>query len=184
MEKSLRILNCTSNTNVCVTHLVSSSNMPNKTSFPVSALGYCKSRSGQSSIPDSIVHNNISANSPVDIANAFSSFFSECFNRADASNVPIPHYDVTSSLSILSCSSDEIQSLISKLKNNSAVGIDGITRLMLKQTASSISPILCSIFNLSLSTGRIPDAWKLSRVGWWPPCSHQLQVHFTSTHLR
>ena len=39
MEKSLRILNCTSNTNVCVTHLVSSSNMPNKTSFPVSAFG-------------------------------------------------------------------------------------------------------------------------------------------------
>ena len=36
--------------------------------------------------------------------------------------------------------------------------------MMLKHTASSISPILCSIFNLSLSTGRIPDAWKLSRV--------------------
>ena len=35
---------------------------------------------------------------------------------------------------------------------------------MLKHSASSISPILCSILNLSLSTGRIPDAWKLSRV--------------------
>ena len=72
--------------------------------------GYCKSRSGQSSIPDpdSIVRNNISANSPVDIANAFSCFFSECFNSADAFNVPFPRYDVTSSLSILSCSSDEM----------------------------------------------------------------------------
>ena len=28
----------------------------------------------------------------------------------------------------------------------------------------SVSPILCDIFNLSLSTGRIPEAWKLSRV--------------------
>ena len=35
---------------------------------------------------------------------------------------------------------------------------------MLKHTASSICPILYSLFNLSLSTGRIPDAWKLSLV--------------------
>ena len=60
----------------------------------------------------------------------------------------------------LNCFSDEIQSLIRKLKNNSAA----ITSQMLKHTASSISPILCSIFNLSLSTGRIPDTLKLSRV--------------------
>ena len=126
--------------------------------------GYCKSRSGQSSIPDSIIHNSIEANTPADIASTFSCFFSECFNRADGSSVPIPQYDVTSHLSILQCSSDEIQSLIRKLKNNSAAGIDGITSMMLKHTASSISPILCSSFNLSLSTGRIPDAWKLSRV--------------------
>ena len=126
--------------------------------------GYCKSRSGQSSIPDSIIHNSIAANTPADIANTFSCFFSECFNRADGSNVPIPQYDVTSHLSFLQCSSDEIQSLICKLQNNSAAGIDGITSMMLKHTAPSISPILCSLFNLSLSTGRIPDAWKLSRV--------------------
>ena len=31
-------------------------------------------------------------------------------------------------------------------KNNSVAGIDGITSMMLKHTASSISPILCSIF--------------------------------------
>ena len=126
--------------------------------------GYCKSRSGQSSIPDSIIHNSIAANTPADIANTFSCFFSECFNRADGSSVPIPQYDVTSHLSFLQCSSDEIQSLICKLQTNSAAGIDGITSMMLKHTASSISPILCSLFNLSLSTGRIPDAWKLSRV--------------------
>ena len=35
---------------------------------------------------------------------------------------------------------------------------------MLKGTAYTVSPILSDIFNLSLSTGRIHDAWKLSRV--------------------
>ena len=103
-------------------------------------------------IPDYIVHNNISTNTPVDIVN---SFFPECLNRADASNFPITHYNVTSSVSNPSCSSDEIQSLIRKLKNNSAAGIDGITNQILKHTASSISPILCNIFILSLTTGRI-----------------------------
>ncbi|XP_072015046.1 uncharacterized protein [Amphiura filiformis] len=62
------------------------------------------------------------------------------------------------------CSSDDIHPLISKLNNNSAAGIDGITSLMLKHTVVTVSPILSDIFNLSLITGRIPDAWKLSRV--------------------
>jgi hypothetical protein len=35
---------------------------------------------------------------------------------------------------------------------------------MLKRTVATVSQILCDIFNLSLSTGRIPEAWKLSRV--------------------
>ena len=72
--------------------------------------GYCKSRSGQSSIPDSINYNGVTANTPADIATKFSCFFSECFNRADASNVPIPHYETTSSLSLLSCSSQSVRS--------------------------------------------------------------------------
>ena len=54
--------------------------------------------------------------------------------------------------------------LISQLKNNSAAGVDGITAQMLKNTAASVSPILCQIFNLSISTGAVPSAWKLSRV--------------------
>ena len=36
--------------------------------------------------------------------------------------------------------------------------------MILKHTASSISHVLCSLFNLSLATDRIPDAWKLSRI--------------------
>ena len=35
---------------------------------------------------------------------------------------------------------------------------------LVKGNAYTVSPILSDIFNLSLSIGRIPDAWKLSRV--------------------
>ena len=47
---------------------------------------------------------------------------------------------------------DEIKSVIRKLKNNFVARIDELPGQMLKHTASSISPILCNIFNLSLIT--------------------------------
>ena len=126
--------------------------------------GYCKTHSGQATIPDSIHYNGVCASSPTDIANTFSQFFAECFNHADASNTPIPQYNFSSTLSCFSCSSSDVLSLVHKLANNSAAGIDGITSRMLKNTATSICPTLCRLFNLSLTTGRVPDAWKVSRV--------------------
>lgn len=126
--------------------------------------GYCKSRSGKSPIPETIKHNGLSSTSSAQAANIFSQFFSECFNEADGSDTPIPHYEISSYISHCSCSSHDVCKLISKLDNNSAAGVDSITSVMLKRTSSSISPILSYLFNLSLTTGRIPDAWKLSRV--------------------
>ena len=92
------------------------------------------------------------------------SFFAECFNSADVSDFPIPKYEISSNLSICWCSIDDVNSFIRKLKNNSAARIDDITSIMLKCTVATVSPILCDIFNLSLSSNQIPDAWKLSRV--------------------
>lgn len=126
--------------------------------------GYVRSQSGQSSIPDSINYNGCSVTNPYDIANSFSNFFSECFNRAVDSDSSIPNYSVFSSLTHIWCDSNGILKLIRKLKNNSAAGVDGVTSMMLKNTASYVSPILCKLFNLSLTTGSVPCAWKISRV--------------------
>ena len=41
--------------------------------------GYCKTRSGQATIPDSIHYNGVCFSSPTDIANTFSQFLAECF---------------------------------------------------------------------------------------------------------
>ena len=45
--------------------------------------GYVKSKSFQSSIPDSIYYKEATTNNPHDIADAFSRLFSECFNREE-----------------------------------------------------------------------------------------------------
>ena len=91
-------------------------------------------------------------------------FFSECFNRDDVSDTVIPDYNVTSSISHFTCYPTDVIKLICKLDNNSAAGVDGITSIMLKNTAISVSPLLTHLFNLSISTGSVPSAWKLSRV--------------------
>ena len=43
-------------------------------------------------------------------------------------------------------------------------GPDGISARMLKSVATSITPSLTRLFNLSLSTGILPDPWKRTRI--------------------
>ena len=44
------------------------------------------------------------------------------------------------------------------------MGLDKISARMLKETASSITPMITKIFNMSLSTGTLPDNWKSSLI--------------------
>ena len=126
-----------------------------------------KSRKGTSITPDTINHNGLSATTSSEIAQIFFQFFSECFNDSDAPENPPPVYNYSSSFSHCSSSSEDIHSFHRKLNNTCTAGVDGIANLMLKGTTFTVitfSPILSDIFCLSLSTGQIPDAWKLSRV--------------------
>ena len=50
------------------------------------------------------------------------------------------------------------------MKIKMACSIDGMSSTMLRNTASSISPSLCKLFNRSLSTGHVPSDWKVSNI--------------------
>ena len=50
------------------------------------------------------------------------------------------------------------------MKTKTASGPDNISSHMLRNTARSISPFLHKLFNLSLSTGRLPSEWKVSNI--------------------
>ena len=43
-------------------------------------------------------------------------------------------------------------------------GPDGVSSQMIKATAHSIAPSLTKLFNISITTGKIPGKWKLSAV--------------------
>ena len=57
---------------------------------------------------------------------------------------------------------DEVVRIISKLNQNKSPGQDGIGNLIVKKVASIISKPLTDIFNLSLSTGIVPEQLKLA----------------------
>ena len=55
------------------------------------------------------------------------------------------------------CTEEEVVNLVSGLDTGKASGPDGISGRMLKGTIQSISPVLTDLFNLSISTGKIPQ---------------------------
>ena len=64
----------------------------------------------------------------------------------------------------LLCTEPEVFDLLASLDILQATGPDGISAQMLKLTAESITPIITVLFNQSISTGTVPDLWKVSLV--------------------
>ena len=59
---------------------------------------------------------------------------------------------------------DEILKIIYKFDKNKSAGHDGIGNLIVKGVAKEIVHPLTAIFNLSLSTGKVPDNLKIAKV--------------------
>ena len=63
----------------------------------------------------------------------------------------------------LLCTEEAVLELLVGLDISKSCGNDGISPRMLKSTSFSITSSLCRLFNLSVSTGQFPSAWKLYR---------------------
>ena len=64
----------------------------------------------------------------------------------------------------LYCSEQEVYKLLTNLDYKKASGRDGISARLLKGTAISIAPILTTLFDRSIQTGKLPSAWKASNI--------------------
>ena len=58
----------------------------------------------------------------------------------------------------------EVQNVLTKLDINKANGPDNISQKLLKETSKSVAEPLTKLFNLSLSTGKFPESWKIANV--------------------
>ena len=59
---------------------------------------------------------------------------------------------------------NELISIISKLKNNKSTGPDNIGSKLVKDNVSVLVDPLIHLFNLSITTGVVPDKLKLAKV--------------------
>ena len=59
---------------------------------------------------------------------------------------------------------DQVDKIISKLKNSKASGIDMIHTYILKLVKPIIVPAVCHIINLSFQTHKFPSKWKIAKV--------------------
>ena len=70
----------------------------------------------------------------------------------------------TNKLSEISSTEEDVYDLIRSLPKKTACGPDSISSAMLKGTIDALVPSLTDVFNLSLSSGTVPDEWKRSNI--------------------
>jgi len=134
----------------------------------------------QNIMKNTILHDgielNLKENSQI-ISNKFNDFFinvaSDLLTKLKKQQNEIHNLDILSDDHIPSKSivnqfiltnEREIINQITKLKNDSSPGLDGITVNLLKENKSTLANPLKHIFNLSLSNAIIPDLFKLSII--------------------
>ena len=61
-------------------------------------------------------------------------------------------------------SPEQVEKIISSLKNSKASGIDMIDTYIIKLVKTNIVPAVCQIINLSLETNKFPSKWKIAKV--------------------
>ena len=117
-----------------------------------------------------IKYNDLSLNDNTEIANAFNDYFTQIGPSLDrkipCSSTHIDGYlnePNVSSLFLNPTTVDEIEKIVSSLKNSSA-GLDDLSPEVIKCVNINISHPLCHVFNLSLSKGVFPSKLKLARI--------------------
>ncbi len=116
-------------------------------------------------VPSCVTSGSVSASNPSDQADLFNSHFSSCFSPNPPPLFPSSSEEQSTlapALSTLSCSPDEVASVIKRLRQDIASGPDGISSRMLKGTSQAICSSLSDIFNVSFSSGLVPLEWKSS----------------------
>ena len=126
-----------------------------------------------SKLPTKIINNDIELVDAKDIANAFNNFFANVGPNI-ASTIPADHSNIspemylsewqTNSCSLSPITSKEISEEICQLNVTKARAPFNIPTKFLKLLYGFVSKPLEKIFNLSFSTGTVPNQFKVARV--------------------
>jgi len=133
-----------------------------------SIIGSGKKQSSQSKFKDEL--GNFVSN-PQDISNRFNNFFVDIGPKLASSiqNTGKNYYDylsdtMTSSMYMKPIVEMEIIKIIEKFNQNKSAGHDNIGNFIIKRVANDIVKPLAMVFNLSISTGTVPEKLKTAKV--------------------
>ena len=98
------------------------------------------------------------------MCNILNAQFSSVFTDEDTTSIPSPQQMCNAEVETLSITEDMFKERLSKVKKNGAPGPDNVTQLVLAELEEVIAVPLCIIFNKSLSTGEVPEDWRIANV--------------------
>ena len=119
--------------------------------------------------PIELLHEGSKVNDPSEISNLFNNYFTSVAHEL-SSNIPHTNTDPLSfiefhqrSFGYHNCDTEEIISLIKKLKNKKS-SVNDIPVHIYKNIADIIAPLLKVLINESIQSGNFPDILKIARV--------------------
>jgi len=103
--------------------------------------------------------------SDVQKAELLNSFFASVFTDEDTTTIPtLSDRNFSSILNNVSINPDTVKKKLTKLKTTKTPGIDSIHPLLLKECADELSVVIADLFNLSLQSHNVPNAWRKAQV--------------------
>ena len=121
--------------------------------------------------PSKIIVDNLSLKDPNTIASAFNQFFANIGSKL-ANEIPLSNLDplncletpISDSFYLFPTTTAEIEDILSTLNQSKSVGPFSIPVYLLKLLRSCLSIPLEIIYNLSFSSGCVPDQFKLANI--------------------
>ena len=91
-------------------------------------------------------------------------FFSSVFTVEEPSDAPVFAQLTNSTIETIVVTEEMFKTKLGKIKEHGAPGPDNITPRLLKELQDVVATPICSIYNKSLSTGVVPEDWRVAHV--------------------
>ena len=125
---------------------------------------YVKSQRQENTGISDLIDNNKNINNPVEKANLLNEQFSNVFSQPCNTTYPAAKINNSKSLQNITISKNGVLNLLKNINENKAAGPDNIPGKLLKICAYELHEAFTILFQHSLNTGQIPDAWKVAHI--------------------
>lgn len=127
--------------------------------------GYFNRLSKRPPIPDTIELDGNTFTSPATQAEAFNSYFSSVFNNDLLVSSELPSRSFTDdTVFSITFTKDDVLTTLQHLDPSKSPSPDGLHPKILKECANELAISLCTLFNCSLTLGKLPHDWKWANV--------------------